>query len=96
MKQTLNYTVVPNDWQNLEYIISDMSRTLSRKLDDDNPMSNYILASGIRAFTGNQSMGSHKLTNVLDPTTDQDAATKKYVDDAIATHAAITTGVHGL
>ena len=90
MKQTLNYTVVPHDWQNLEYIISDMSRALSRKLDDDNPMSNYILASGIRPFTGNQSMGVHKLTNVVDPTVDQDAATKKYVDDTIAAGAFIT------
>ena len=41
----------------------------------------YTKADGTRAFTGNQSMGSKKLTNVLDPTANQDAATKKYVDD---------------
>lgn len=31
--------------------------------------------------TSNFSMNSHKLTSVTDPTSDQDAATKKYVDD---------------
>jgi len=41
----------------------------------------YIKADGTRAFTGEQSMGTNKLTNVVDPSADQDAATKKYVDD---------------
>ena len=40
----------------------------------------YIRVDGTRAFTGNQSMGSFKLTNVLDPENAQDAATKAYVD----------------
>ena len=39
-----------------------------------------IQADGGQAFTGEQSMGSNKLTNVTDPTSDQDAATKAYVD----------------
>lgn len=47
--------------------------------DDDHTL--YILATGTRAFTGEQSMGTNKLTNVVDPTVDQDTATKKYVDD---------------
>ncbi len=49
--------------------------------DDDH--SQYTLVAGTRAFTGEQSMGTNKLTNVVDPTTDQEAATKKYVDDNI-------------
>ncbi|KKN65004.1 hypothetical protein LCGC14_0485610 [marine sediment metagenome] len=47
--------------------------------DDDHTQ--YILVGGTRAFTGEQSMGTNKLTNVVDPTVDQDAATKKYHDD---------------
>lgn len=46
--------------------------------DDDHTI--YTKADGTRAFTGNQSMGSNKLTNVANPTTAQDAATKSYVD----------------
>lgn len=44
-------------------------------------------------------MQTHKIINVVDPANNQDAATKKYVDDEIdtdvATHAALDTGVHG-
>jgi hypothetical protein len=41
---------------------------------------NYIKRDGSIAFTGDQSLGAHKLTNVTDPTNPQDAATKAYVD----------------
>jgi len=40
-----------------------------------------ILADGSRPFTGDQSMGGNKLTDLGDPSADQDAATKKYVDE---------------
>ncbi len=42
-----------------------------------------------RAFTGDQSMGSHKLTNVTDPASAQDAATKNYVDALLAASDAV-------
>lgn len=40
----------------------------------------YILVSGTRAFTGDQSMGGFALTNVLDPVNPQDASTMAYTD----------------
>lgn len=39
-----------------------------------------IRPDGSVAFTADQSMGTHKLTNVTDPASAQDAATKAYVD----------------
>ena len=41
----------------------------------------YIQRDGSVDFTGEQSMGTNKLTEVVDPSADQDAATKKYHDD---------------
>lgn len=38
---------------------------------------------GISAPAGNVSLNSHKITGLLDPSSDQDAATKAYVDNAL-------------
>ena len=57
---------------------------LAGSISDDKLASQYIFADGSRPFTGNQSMNGYKLTNLANPTDVQDAATKSYVDSAIA------------
>jgi uncharacterized protein (TIGR02145 family) len=59
--------------------ITDANVTNS-KLDKAN-----IPISGFGAATADVNLGTKKLTNVADPTTVQDAATKNYVDNQIAT-----------
>lgn len=44
----------------------------------------YLLVSGARAMSAALDMGTHKISNVVDPTLNQDAATKKYTDDGLA------------
>lgn len=44
----------------------------------------YVKADGTVAFTGNQAMGNNRLTGLATPAADTDAATKAYVDAAIA------------
>ena len=59
------------------------------------------LAGG--TMSGAIAMGTNKITGLGTPTADYDASTKKYADDlqtqtvaGIATHASITTNVHGV
>lgn len=54
----------------------------------------YLKTDGSRALTGDQSAGTHKITNLGAPTADNDATRKKYVDDAIAAGSGgLTSGV---
>lgn len=48
------------------------------------PLGDYVKKDGTVAMTGALNMNSHKVTNVTDPTSAQDAATKNYVDSAIS------------
>lgn len=75
---TVDFYVTQNSPSD-EAIISLRNRTditdhgqLTGLGDDDHPQ--YILVDGTRAFTGAQSMGGNRLTNVGAPTADSDAA----------------------
>lgn len=50
--------------------------------DDDHPQ--YLLADGSRALVGDLDADGNTIENLPDPVSDQQAATKKYVDDEIA------------
>jgi hypothetical protein len=54
---------------------------LSGLANDDHTQ--YLLASGSRAMFGALNMGTNQITDVVDPTFPQDAATKNYVDSKV-------------
>lgn len=58
-------------------------RIASGTIADDRLAGSYIYANGTRAFTANVSLGDNKITNLADPTSATDAATKAYVDGLI-------------
>ena len=51
---------------------------------------NTIPLSGFAAAAADIDLGTHKITNVVDPAADQDAATKKYVDSKTGNPASLT------
>jgi len=58
--------------------------TKEYKIWDGSTWISFIRHNGSVAFTGNQSMGTHKITDVVNPTAAQDAATKNYVDGKVS------------
>lgn len=71
-------------WKALTSGSSSSATTPATVTPGDVSAAGDVYTDGRNAFRSNQSMGGHKLTFVDDPAVDQDAATKKYVDDADA------------
>lgn len=61
---------------------------INNELDDiSDALTNSINTAGTKAFGADQSMGGFKLTDLAAPSGNNDAARKKYVDDAITAAA---------
>lgn len=69
-----SFAAVKLTWANLKATLKTYFDTLYSAL------ATYIRADGSVAFTGDQSMGGHKLTSLGTPSASTDAATKAYVD----------------
>lgn len=67
--------------QTIETQLAELFRRLRLLENTGGGNSQYLLIDGSRSMTGALGMGTHKITGVVDPTADQEAATKKYVDD---------------
>lgn len=81
----------------ITFNVGNVDHNSLANLTTGDPHTQYTLASGTRAFSGNQSMGGFLLTNVGSPSASTDAATKGYVDtkvqglDAKASAAVMST-----
>ena len=71
-------TVISSTWANTTLI------------DLANAMTGSVAADGQTPMTGPLNLNSNKIANVTDPTSDQDAATKYYVDNFIQDSANVT------
>ena len=58
------------------------SSTASSTYQTKAGMTSYVKADGTTSMTGALDMGTHKISNVVDPTLSQDVSTKAYVDSA--------------
>jgi len=73
MNQTPNMTAGPQGIQGIQGVKGDTG-----EIPD---VTQVLFINGTRAMTGFFRMGGFNISNVLDPVYNQDAATKKYVDD---------------
>lgn len=68
--------------------MASASGSVTAGLISNGELTSLLNKDGSIAMTGNLSMGSHKITNVTDPTSPQDAATMAYVDSGLSGKAA--------
>lgn len=63
--------------------VGTLQRVVSGGVTSSQVNNTFLRRDGENTATANISMDSHKLINVLDPTNDQDTATKHYVDSRV-------------
>ena len=79
-------------WGALDDELSEGSMYVGNSLNQAMPtVKSAIPLSGFGAATADINLGSHKISNLADPSTDQEAATKKYVDGKTGSVPSATT-----
>lgn len=79
----------PEDLQNITVVREYLASLVAALIAEGTPVSleflvdNFINKDGATTFTGAQSMGGHRLTDVGNPLIGTDAANKEYVDSVI-------------
>jgi hypothetical protein len=63
--------------------INGVSQIQLGSVPDDRLADRYIKANGSRVFTASQSLNGFRLTDLADPVSAQDAATRQYVNDTL-------------
>ncbi len=81
--QVLEYESASSTWKNVSPAAGITDHGLLSGRDDDDH-SIYVLTNGTRVITGNQSMGTYRLTNLAAPIDPNDAVRKADLDAAIA------------
>lgn len=87
--ESLEAAVTPVDGVTVRYDGSGKLQAIgiAGVLGDAHLAESYLKADGSRALLADLSVGGHRLTHVADPTSAQDAATKAYIDAALASLA---------
>lgn len=75
-------TIIAQPAQNIFIQLSDAAGAQELTIEDINNVPLFtVISDGSASIYGELDVKTHKIINVVDPTTNQQAATKKYVDD---------------
>ena len=76
-----NATNIATNTSNIATNTNNISTNTSNITANTTDIAGCLKLDGTNAMTGDLDAGTNKIINVVDPTSNQDAATKKYVDD---------------
>lgn len=76
----MRYNSTGTKWENVAIVAADVPTLTAVKISDFDTQVRTSRLDQMATPTSDVSMNTHKITNVVDPTGEQDAATKNYVD----------------